>query len=107
MQRDPDNVRYLNDQIRGLRELDHANATSFDRGGGGGYDHPMEERVKKLEETLSAMKTDVAVIRSNYVTKEDLHKEISAQTWKLVTFVCGFGTALVGATYFLATHIGK
>jgi hypothetical protein len=44
-------------------------------------------------------------VRSNYATKEDLHKEINAQTWKLVTFVCGFGTALVGATYFIVKHI--
>ena len=44
-------------------------------------------------------------------TKSDLHElgmtihqEINTQTWKLVTFVCGFGTTLVAATYFLATH---
>lgn len=35
---------------------------------------------------------------------EDLHREINAQTWRLVTFVCSFGTALVAGTYFIATH---
>jgi len=114
MQRDPDNLRYFNDEIRRLRTSDRASESSFDGGGGGGYDHPMEARVKKLEDDLSAMKSDVAVIRSNYATKEDMaklgvamHAEINAQTWKLVTFVCGFGTALVAATYFIAGHIGK
>jgi hypothetical protein len=53
---------------------------------------------------LTALGQDVAVIRSNYATREDLYQAINAQTWRLVTFVCGFGTALVAATYFIATH---
>jgi len=72
----------------------------------------MEKRVEKLEQLaektsdrLITIERDVAVMRANYATKEDLHKEINAQTWKLVTFVCGFGTALVAATYFIATHV--
>ncbi|MGB9991644.1 hypothetical protein [Pseudoduganella rhizocola] len=58
----------------------------------------IELRLRKLEE-------DVAVIRSNYVTKEDLYKAMHSQTWRLVTFVCGFNAALVGATYYIATHV--
>jgi hypothetical protein len=94
----------------------------------------MEERLEKVEQRLTALERDVAIIRSNYVTKEDLHRElaglhdrivgsmqgefasvhaeianlyrvINSQTWKLVTFVCGFGTALVTATFFIATHV--
>ncbi|UMR29520.1 hypothetical protein MJ904_21025 [Massilia sp. MB5] len=68
------------------------------------YDKDMESRVSRLEADLAALKTDVAVIRSNYVTKEDLHKEINNLTWRLITFVCSFGTALVAATYFIARH---
>lgn len=71
----------------------------------------MDERVEKLEklvdktiERIVSIERDVAVMRSNYATKEDLHKEMSGQTWRLVSFVCGFGTALVAATYFIATH---
>jgi hypothetical protein len=71
----------------------------------------MDERLSRLEalaeETsarLTALGQDVAVIRSNYATREDLYQAINAQTWRLVTFVCGFGTALVAATYFIATH---
>lgn len=59
----------------------------------------IESRLRKLEE-------DVAVIRSNYVTKEDLYKAMHSQTWRLVTSVCGFNMALVGATYYIARHVG-
>ena len=86
----------------------------LDNGGGPPDDPRMEERVKKLEslvektvERIVNIERDMAVVRSNYATKEDLHKEISAQTWKLVSFVCGFGTALVAATYFIANHVAK
>ena len=76
----------------------------------------LTERVTMLEKDVTAIKTDVAVIKSNYVTKADLageigslkaemHSAINAQTWKLVTFVCSFGTALVAATYFIAVHV--
>jgi hypothetical protein len=65
----------------------------------------MDPWQEKVEARLTALERDVAIIRSNYVTKEDLHKEINAQTWRLITFVCGFGTALVAATYFITTHV--
>lgn len=105
-----DNLRFLNEEVRRLQE-EGTHRRSFDGGGGGGYDHPMEERVKKLEATsektlerLTAIERDLAVVGATCATREDLHKEISAQTWKLVTFVCGFGTALVAATYFIVKH---
>lgn len=117
MQRDPENLRYFNEEVRRLRESDHSSQATFDGGSGGGYDHPMEERVKILEKfadeargELRAIDVRLATIDARmgtFATKEDLHKEINAQTWKLVTFVSGFGTALVGITYFLATHVGK
>ncbi|AOJ86134.1 hypothetical protein WS87_05360 [Burkholderia sp. MSMB0856] len=53
------------------------------------------ERLARIETRLESV-----------ATKEDLHREINAQTWKLVTFVCSFGTALVAATYFLAKNLG-
>jgi hypothetical protein len=74
----------------------------------GGRDQPDDEGMDQWQESvearLAALERDVAIIRSNYATKEDLHKEINTQTWRLVTFVCGFGTALVAATYFIVTH---
>lgn len=81
--------------------------------GGGGPPHngDMEARIAKLEATadatrdkLAGIETRLTVIERTVATKEDLHKEISAQTWKLVTFVCGFGSALVAAVYFIAKH---
>jgi hypothetical protein len=76
----------------------------LDSAGGRPEDGRMDPWQEKVEARLTALERDVAIIRSNYVTKEDLHKEINAQTWRLITFVCGFGTALVAATYFIATH---
>jgi hypothetical protein len=65
----------------------------------------LEPRIARLEEDLTAVKMDVAVIRSNYATKDYLHKELNAQTWRLTTFVCGFGTVLAGAIYFIAVNV--
>lgn len=89
-----------------------------DNGGGPPHNGDMEARVAKLEaiaettrDKIAGVETRLAVIEKTMATKDDLqamrvdlHKEINAQTWKLVTFVCGFGTALVGAVYFIATH---
>ncbi|UMK62900.1 hemolysin XhlA [Serratia marcescens] len=44
---------------------------SFDDGNGGGGDD-MLERVKKLEDKLSTLAIDIAVIKSNYATGSDV-----------------------------------
>ncbi|MCW2473393.1 hypothetical protein J5067_02025 [Candidatus Symbiopectobacterium sp. NZEC151] len=44
----------------------------------------MLERVKNLENKVSTLSTDVAVIKATMCTKEDLHKELNGQTWKIV-----------------------
>lgn len=48
----------------------------------------VEERLTSVERRLAPVETGVAVIQANYATKEDLHREMNAQTWELVTFVC-------------------
>jgi hypothetical protein len=63
-----------------------------------------EKWAEQIAAHLDVLERDVAVIRANYLTREYLRKEINVQTWRLITFVCGFGTALVAATYFIATH---
>lgn len=41
-------------------------------GGGDGGGDDMHERVKKLEEMVSTLATDIAVIKSNYATNVDV-----------------------------------
>lgn len=74
-------------------------------GGGGGTIETMESRVAKLESTLQQLQTDVAVMKANYATREDLHKAINEQTWKLITWTTGLGAVLVGATFWIARYV--
>ncbi|ENN8375825.1 MULTISPECIES: hypothetical protein [Providencia] len=41
-------------------------------GGGNGGGDDMQQRIKELEKEVVSMKTDVAVIKSNYATKNDV-----------------------------------
>lgn len=93
----------------------------IDGSGGGGDDDGMDARISALEsahfETRDRL-TRIETRLGSVALKADLvglcgdmqsmrvafHQELNAQTWKLVTFVCSFGTALVGATYFIAQH---
>jgi hypothetical protein len=77
---------------------DEDHTISHDGGNGGGDD--MLERVKKLESQMLSLLTDVAVIKSNYVTKADLHEEISKQTkWIAATVIGTTGLALTVAKF--------
>lgn len=71
----------------------------------------MDTETTKIEERLGALERDMAIIKSNYATKEDLHRmksdllhEMNAQTWRFITFMTGVAALLVSATYFIATH---
>ena len=79
-----------------------------DSGGGPPHDASMEQRIQKLEslsekvaDRLTVLERDVAVIRANYATKEDLHKELHATTWKIITAIA----ALCAAVFWLARNI--
>jgi hypothetical protein len=75
---------------------------------GGGSEPPMEltERVAALEADMRNVREGVAVIKSNYATKEDLHREINAQTWKFIGVMSTIAVGLVGVTYYIASNIG-
>lgn len=83
----------------------------------------LSQRVAKLESIaeknsaqLTALEKDVAVIKSNYATKEDLsrvegsirtdmHKEFTAQTWRIIGAMLTFGSMLTAITYFIARNV--
>ncbi|HDL6510091.1 TPA: hypothetical protein PXS19_002475 [Yersinia enterocolitica] len=51
----------------------------------------MLRSLKEFEKEMDYIKTDIETIRSNYATKEDiqsvkdeLHKALSMQTWKII-----------------------
>lgn len=72
-------------------------------GGPGGEESMLEKRVDKLEQDLASLKVDIAVIKSNYATREDLHKEIGIQTkWIAATIIATTGMALAIAKYLFA-----
>ncbi|MGZ3181479.1 MAG: hypothetical protein ACXU8N_03475 [Telluria sp.] len=67
-----------------------------------------EHRITKLEqqfdvllERLNKLEQQVAVIASNYVTKEDLERALHAMTWKIF----GAMTILVAAVYWIARNV--
>jgi hypothetical protein len=51
-------------------ENDSTGHHTHGNGGGGGDD--MMQRIRELEKDLQQMKTDIAVVRSNYATKADV-----------------------------------
>jgi hypothetical protein len=62
---------------------------SPDGSGGGGDD--MLTRIKKLEDDFQVIKTDIAIIKSNYSTKtdvsqlsSDMHSILRQQTWSII-----------------------
>jgi hypothetical protein len=79
-------------------------------------DRAMLSRIINLEKEMVAVRTTVEVIRSNYVTKEDLarvegilrsqlHQELDKQTWRFVGFVTVVSSALTAAVFFIARSV--
>ena len=87
----------------------------LDSGGGPPDDPRMDERVKKLEEAaektverLTTIERDLAVVKSNYASKEDikgisaeLHRELHATTWKII----GTVALLCAAVFWIARNV--
>lgn len=83
-------------------------SASFQHGGGNGEGGDMLERVKRLEEKMSSVAIDVAILKDKVATKEDiqsskveLHKELNAQTWKIIGAIVIAITLAVLSKYFI------
>jgi hypothetical protein len=65
----------------------------------------LENRVAKLEVWVLSVRDRLTRIetRLDYL-EERIRKDMKSLIWRLVTFVCGFGTTLVVATYFVVLH---
>ncbi|CZY15059.1 hypothetical protein K1J26_17990 [Enterobacter hormaechei] len=68
----------------------------------------MLQRVKELETKVATLVTDVAIIKDKLASKEDiqsvkteLHKELSAQTWKIITALVITVLIAVFSKYFI------
>jgi hypothetical protein len=60
----------------------------------------MEIQTSKQDVDLAAMKIDLAVIKSNYMTRSDLHEEIGKQTkWLMASMVTTAGLSLALARW--------
>lgn len=77
-------------------------------GGGGGGNDMFEKRLGKLEEDVSSLKTDLAIIKANYSTKEDIasvrievHQSISAQTKWIAATIIGTTALALGIAKYL------
>jgi hypothetical protein len=64
----------------------------------------MEYRVKSLENAVSQIQQNMAVVRSNYATKEDLHRELHALTWKILLAFGLIGSAISTVTFIIARY---
>ncbi|AXF78747.1 hypothetical protein AV903_08525 [Erwinia tracheiphila] len=76
---DPNGPAYPNSD---RHKIENQASLFYGNGNGGGGD--MLERVKKLEEQVASIGTDIAVIKATICTKEDLQKELNSQTWKII-----------------------
>lgn len=66
----------------------HETADDYDtvkRGGGNGGGDDMLQRVKDLEKDMHSIKTDLAVMKSNYATKAD----VSDAKFSIIVWVVG------------------
>lgn len=73
----------------------------IDQGGGSGDDGGMEQRVAKLEAIVPtlATKVDLADLRT------EMHRDFTAQTWRIVGAMVTYGTLLCAAVFFIARNV--
>lgn len=72
------------------------------------YDGDMEARVAKLEDSAQETRDRLTRIETRldaFATREDLHKAINDQTWKIIGAVITLGTLLSGIVFFIARNV--
>lgn len=98
---------------------DPSSGASVDNRRGRAEDRRMADRLTALEENVAIVKCDIALIRSNYATKEDMAtlagqiaksrvemlETINAQTWKYVTWTTGAMALMTAAVFFIARNV--
>ncbi len=68
----------------------------------------MERRVAALEQSAQETRDRLARIEARldtFATREDLHKAINDQTWKIVGAMITLGTLLSGIVFFIARNV--
>ncbi len=78
-----------------------ASGSYYRHGNGNGGGGDMLDRVKALEDKVSTMAIDVAVLKETVATKETLHKELNAQTWKIIAALVIAVAMAVLTKYFI------
>lgn len=69
---------------------------------------PGKERAIPKDTSMTSVRDRLTKIETrleHMPTKAEFHKEISDQTWKLITWVTGIATLLVAATFFIAKQV--
>jgi hypothetical protein len=72
--------------------------------GGPPYDGTMESRVQRLEADIATIKADLAVVKSNYVTKADLALVESRLIKWMVGTAMGLGVAAITVMTFVLNN---
>lgn len=77
-------------------------------GGKGIYDARSDARLDNIERFTESIKDRLVKIETkmeSFSTKEDLHKELHSQTWKMVGVIITVCTAITAIVYFIARNI--
>lgn len=74
--------------------------------GGGNFGKPpmdnLLERITKIETILPTLATREDLIREPRTLRAEMHKEFTAQTWKIIGLFTTSSGALVGIMYYIA-----